>query len=68
MQHTTKQDFKMPRDWSVQCNAKPSLFAYPKKLEDKKEEKKERVTTVTLSTTAKVRCIYICVYIYMYVF
>ena len=50
----TKQDFKMPRGWSVTCHAKPSLFAYPKKLEDKKEEKKERVTTVTLSTTAKV--------------
>jgi 26S proteasome regulatory subunit N2 len=45
----------MPRQWSVTCNAKPSLFAYPKKLEKKKEEKKERVTTVTLSTTAKAK-------------
>jgi 26S proteasome regulatory subunit N2 len=51
----TQQDFKMPRQWSVTCNAKPSLFAYPKKLEEKKEEKKERVTTVTLSTTAKAK-------------
>jgi 26S proteasome regulatory subunit N2 len=50
-----QQDFKMPRQWSVTCNAKPSLFAYPKKLEEKKEEKKERVTTVTLSTTAKAK-------------
>lgn len=29
------------------------MFAYPKKLEEKKEEKKKRVETVTLSTTAK---------------
>lgn len=35
------------------CNAKPSAYAYPKKLEEKKEEKKKRVETVTLSTTAK---------------
>lgn len=35
------------------CNSKPSVFAYPKKLEEKKEEKKKRVETVTLSTTAK---------------
>lgn len=29
------------------------MFAFPKKLEEKKEEKKKRVETVTLSTTAK---------------
>lgn len=29
------------------------MFAYPKKLEEKKEEKKKRVETVALSTTAK---------------
>jgi 26S proteasome regulatory subunit N2 len=29
------------------------VFAYPKKLEEKKEEKKKRVETVALSTTAK---------------
>ncbi|KAG5178924.1 armadillo-type protein [Tribonema minus] len=49
------KDFKMPRQWSVTCHARPSLFAYPKKTEEKKEDKRERVTTVTLSTTAKAK-------------
>lgn len=47
------QDFKYPKSFSILCNAKPSQFAYPKKMEEKKEEKKVRVETVTLSTTAK---------------
>jgi len=47
------QDLKFPKSFEIQCNAKPSAFAYPKKLEEKKEEKKKRVETVTLSTTAK---------------
>jgi 26S proteasome regulatory subunit N2 len=47
------QEFKYPKNFDIQCNAKPSAYAYPKKLEEKKEEKKKRVETVTLSTTAK---------------
>jgi 26S proteasome regulatory subunit N2 len=47
------KDFKYPKKFEIQCNSKPSVFAYPKKLEEKKEEKKKRVETVTLSTTAK---------------
>lgn len=47
------QDFNYPKKYEIQCNSKPSVFAYPKKLEEKKEEKKKRVETVTLSTTAK---------------
>jgi len=47
------KDFKYPKNFEVLCNSKPSVFAYPKKLEEKKEEKKKRVETVTLSTTAK---------------
>ena len=47
------KDFKFPKKFEIQCNSKPSVFAYPKKLEEKKEEKKKRVETVTLSTTAK---------------
>lgn len=47
------KDFKYPKSWEIQCNSKPSVYAYPKKLEEKKEEKKKRVETVTLSTTAK---------------
>lgn len=47
------KDLKYPKGFEIQCNSKPSVFAYPKKLEEKKEEKKKRVETVTLSTTAK---------------
>ena len=47
------KDFKFPKAFEVVCNSKPSAFAYPKKLEEKKEEKKKRVETVTLSITAK---------------
>ncbi|KAL7535862.1 hypothetical protein ACHAXR_006778 [Thalassiosira sp. AJA248-18] len=47
------KDFKYPKKFEIVCNAKPSAFAYPKKLEEKKEEKKKRVETVALSTTAK---------------
>jgi len=47
------KDFKYPKNYEMQCNAKPSVFAYPKRLEEKKEKEKKRVVTVTLSTTAK---------------
>lgn len=47
------KDFKFPKKFEIVCNSKPSAFAYPKKLEEKKEEKKKRVETVALSTTAK---------------
>ena len=46
-------DLNYPRKFEIQCDSKPSAFAYPKRLEEKKEEKKKRVETVTLSTTAK---------------
>merc|ERR1712137_645827 len=49
------KDFKYPKSWEIQCNSKPSVYAYPKKLEEKKEGKKKRVETVTLSTTAITR-------------
>ena len=35
------KDFKYPKKFEIQCNSKPSVFAYPKKLEEKKEEIKE---------------------------
>ncbi|CAB9508065.1 ATPase regulatory subunit 1 [Seminavis robusta] len=47
------KDFNYPKKYEINCKSKPSVFAYPKKLEEKKEEKKKRVETVTLSTTAK---------------
>lgn len=46
------KDFDMPTSFSVSCNAKPSLFAYPS-TEEKKEDVKEKVVTAILSTTAK---------------
>lgn len=47
------KDFKFPKKFEIQCNSKPSVFAVPKKLEEKKKEEKKRVETVALSTTAK---------------
>merc|ERR1712038_339058 len=47
------KDFKYPKTFQITFNSKPSAFAYPKRLEEKKEEAKKRVETVTLSTTAK---------------
>jgi 26S proteasome regulatory subunit N2 len=47
------KDFKYPKHFEIICNAKPSMFAYPKKVEEKREEKKKRIETVTLSITAK---------------
>jgi len=37
----------------LKCNAKPSAFAYPAKLEIKKEKKKEKVETAILSVSTK---------------
>ena len=36
-------------------NAKPSTYAYPPPLEEKKEKEREKVTTAVLSITAKAR-------------
>ncbi len=49
------KDFKLPCEWNVVCDAKPSHFSYPKPLEKKKDEKKVHVTTVALSTSAKAK-------------
>merc|ERR1711865_1277647 len=49
------KDMKMPEKFTLNCLSKPSLFAYPKALEEAKEEVKERVKTAVLSTTAKAK-------------
>lgn len=36
-------------------NAKPSLYAYPAPLEEKKREEREKVTTAVLSIAARQR-------------
>jgi 26S proteasome regulatory subunit N2 len=48
------KDFDMPNQFAVQCNAPPSMFAYPK-VEEKKEDEKKVVATAVLSTTAKAK-------------
>jgi 26S proteasome regulatory subunit N2 len=47
------KDLKYPKKFEIICHSKPSQFAFPKKLQEKKEKEKKRVETVTLSTTAK---------------
>ncbi|XP_035217424.1 26S proteasome non-ATPase regulatory subunit 1-like [Stegodyphus dumicola] len=47
-------DLKMPK-MEFRSNAKPSTYAYPPPLEEKKEKEREKVTTAVLSITAKAR-------------
>jgi len=49
------KDLKMPKPFSFQSNAPPSMFAYPAPMEVKKEEKKKKVKKATLSVTAKAK-------------
>lgn len=42
----------MPKT-EFRCNAKPSLFAYPPPIEEKKKEEAERVETALLSISNK---------------
>jgi len=46
-----KGDFRYPRNFEFVCDAKPSAFAYPKKLEEKKEEKKKAEGGAGLDST-----------------
>lgn len=45
---------KMPK-LEFRSNARPSLFAYPPPLEEKKREEREKVTTAVLSIAARAR-------------
>lgn len=47
-------DLKMPK-LDVKSNAKPSVFAYPPPLEEKKREEREKVTTAVLSIAARAK-------------
>lgn len=40
-------------EWDVVSNARPSVFGYPPKLEEKKDKSREKVETAVLSITAK---------------
>lgn len=48
------QHLKMPK-LEIRSNAKPSTFAYPPPLEEKKREEREKVTTAVLSIAARAR-------------
>lgn len=39
----------------LKSNAKPSLYAYPAPMEEKKREEREKVTTAVLSIAARQR-------------
>lgn len=45
---------KMPK-LEVRSNAKPSVYAYPAPLEEKKREEREKITTAVLSIAARAR-------------
>lgn len=46
--------FQMPK-LEFKSNAKPSLYAYPAPMEEKKREEREKVTTAVLSIAARQR-------------
>lgn len=48
-------DMKVAGGFEMTCNSKPSWFAYPPPLEEKKDEGKGKVTTIELSTAAKAK-------------
>lgn len=49
------QDLKIPQSCTFVSKAKPSLFAYPPKLEPPSSEKTTKLSAVVLSTTNKVK-------------
>merc|ERR1719281_153056 len=46
---------KMPKNFSLKCNAKPSLFAYPEPLQPPKKEEQSKAAVAVLSTAAKAK-------------
>lgn len=48
-------ELNIPAGFTPMCMAKPSQFAYQRKLSDKREKKESEVVTAVLSTTAKAK-------------
>jgi len=48
-------DLKIPKNFSLKCNAKPFLFAYPEPLQPPKKEESAKTATAVLSTAAKAK-------------
>jgi len=48
---------KIPKNFSVKCGTKPSLFAYPEPLQPPKKEEQAKTATAVLSTAAKAKAL-----------
>lgn len=46
---------KIPKNLSLKCGARPSLFAYPEPMQPPKKEEQARAATAVLSTAAKAK-------------
>merc|ERR1719487_478330 len=49
------EQLKIPKNFSLKSNAKPSLFAYPEALQPPKKEEQTKQATAVLSTAAKAK-------------
>merc|ERR1712048_1552218 len=49
------EQLKIPKNFSLKCNAKPSLFAYPEPLQPPKKEEQAKTAAAVLSTAAKAK-------------
>merc|ERR1719272_1091438 len=46
---------KIPKNFTLKCNAKPSLFAYPEPLQPPKKEEEVKAAKAVLSTAVKAK-------------
>merc|ERR1719428_1743684 len=51
------EKLKIPKNFTLKCNAKPSLFAYPEPMKPPKKEEQARSATAVLSTAAKAKAL-----------
>merc|ERR1719414_85477 len=51
------EKLKIPRNFSLKCGARPSLFAYPEPLRPPKKEEQAKAATAVLSTAAKAKAL-----------
>uniref|UniRef100_A0A7S4R0V7 26S proteasome regulatory subunit RPN2 C-terminal domain-containing protein n=1 Tax=Alexandrium monilatum TaxID=311494 RepID=A0A7S4R0V7_9DINO len=51
------EKLKMPKNFSLKCGARPSLFAYPEPLQPPKKEEQAKTATAVLSTAAKAKAL-----------
>uniref|UniRef100_A0A7S1L5P0 26S proteasome regulatory subunit RPN2 C-terminal domain-containing protein n=1 Tax=Alexandrium catenella TaxID=2925 RepID=A0A7S1L5P0_ALECA len=51
------EKLKIPKNFSLKCGARPSLFAYPEPLQPPKKEEQAKTATAVLSTAAKAKAL-----------